>query len=643
MQYVFTEYILRTEYSAISKTFLPHPIVSTNQQTNPGKPIEPVAMPPPPPPPPSRRKRQKLDNNNTPDIMSRRPPPPPAQQGIRAFGTISKPLGGNNNRQGKSKLDGPRPKPKPVDGRPENVVVVVVAALIDVDRRCLKRKRKGERKGESLQLQEEDLVEEEEEEELVGRDCCLLRPPAEPSSSSNQPNTIIREKARRTPPQINYTPLLKAGRACLESLPLVPSSPSDLNVISSTPSEASGTPPSSPPSSKSLSPHSRHTSDSPLQVPDELQDLIDLHSSFLTALSLHYAHNGSLAPVDLCTIRSGIERSWRRRRVSNDDVRRILGIGKDISANGDQDEWPSRPGVLSLSDYGGGKICIEMNAHSQPQGSQRRPLAEEALHSRFAQDLFRRWDTYCDSCGTFPIAGAFMMQLPLAPVILCASVAKISPFLAKGQQRLEDLKSGAIRAQRNSSTLITSCSAADGSLTPKPATSRNSSLLSRIRAKQLHQSTLAPPPDQATLLRTSALHRLQEIIPVLEILTTSASRSLSTPSIPSHASAPSSSPPAQASSHPDKVPLLQSGTCSFTMATLVQHLQMSLRNPIAKEEAIRCVRLLADEVVPEWIGVRQVGKLVGVTVRKGRRVGREEVKRRVEGLLRERESGGVVV
>lgn len=63
------------------------------------------------------------------------------------------------------------------------------------------------------------------------------------------------------------------------------------------------------------------------------------------------------------------------------------------------------------------------------------------------------------------------------------------------------------------------------------------------------------------------------------------------------------------------------------MPTLVQHLQMSLRNPIGKEEAVKCVRLLA-EVVPEWIGVREVGRLVGVTVR-GEGVGRDELRRRI--------------
>lgn len=71
----------------------------------------------------------------------------------------------------------------------------------------------------------------------------------------------------------------------------------------------------------------------------------------------------------------------------------------------------------------------------------------------------------------------------------------------------------------------------------------------------------------------------------------------------------------------------------MTMPTLVQHLQMSLKNPIAKEDAVRCVRLLAEEVAPGWVKVREVGRVVGVTVRKEESVGREDLAKRVDDLL----------
>ena len=67
------------------------------------------------------------------------------------------------------------------------------------------------------------------------------------------------------------------------------------------------------------------------------------------------------------------------------------------------------------------------------------------------------------------------------------------------------------------------------------------------------------------------------------------------------------------------------------MPTLVQHVQMSLRNVIGKEEAVRCVKLLA-EVAPEWVGVREVGKMVGVIIR-GEGLRKDELGRRIAVLV----------
>ena len=74
------------------------------------------------------------------------------------------------------------------------------------------------------------------------------------------------------------------------------------------------------------------------------------------------------------------------------------------------------------------------------------------------------------------------------------------------------------------------------------------------------------------------------------------------------------------------------GKTSFTMATLVQNLQMSMRNPIGREESERCVRALAEEVAPEWVEVASLGKVVGVTFRRGG-VRKSEWRERIRGLL----------
>lgn len=400
--------------------------------------------------------------------------------------------------------------------------------------------------------------------------------------------------------------------SCSEQLTF-PSSPiSESN--SSLTSKRSQTPPSSPLSIKDFPLKPVH--DGIQNLPDELQDLIHLHSSFLNALSLHYAHHGSLAPADLRLLRPGIEYSWKKRKVSSDDVRRILSIAQSSEAADPSEKKAECGGILYLSDYGRGKICVEIEEHSRHQGLQRNPLDEEALRTVFTANLDVQWKRYVATNFTSPSVPAFISLLPLLPIKPCASISKISPLLSKGQRRLEDLKAGAIKTQLSSQPRSSSIPPVSVlSVTPN---SRNSSLLSRIRAKQLHQSTLPPPPSAETISRKSALHRLDEIAPVIELLTSSATRS--TPSRSSDASCSASQ-------------TKERGTYSFTMPTLVQHLQMSLKNPIAKEDAVRCVRLLAEEVAPGWVKVREVRRVVSVTVWKGESVGREELVKRVQDLL----------
>lgn len=415
-------------------------------------------------------------------------------------------------------------------------------------------------------------------------------------------------------------------RSCLEKYPASSLESSDPASKSPSPcsesSSSSLTPPSSP-AFEYLS--STLDCETATKLPDDLQDLINLYSSFLTALSLHYAHHGSLTPADVRTLRPGIERAWGKRRVSNDDVRRILAIAQNLPASEHGEELLGYKGTFCLSDYGLGKICVEIEEDPKNQVVRRCPINEEVLNSDFVANLEAQWSQYASKCDT-PSAPAFIALLPLFPITTCASISKIVPLLSKGQRRLEDLKAGAIKAQLSSRLAQSASTSSKAKLAANIAPiKRSDSLLSRIRAKQLHQSMLAPPPSTAIILRKSALQRLEELVPVLEILTSSASRSTFSRSL-------------NTTTHTIRISSLmdmteQHGTYSFTMPTLVQHLQMSLKNPISKEDAVSCVRLLATEVAPSWVKIKEVGKVVGVTVWRGGRMGREELAGRVEELL----------
>ena len=420
----------------------------------------------------------------------------------------------------------------------------------------------------------------------------------EPPSASTQTRTprrkaLLRSKYVDTPTQ--------GARSCLQSLALASSSsPPSSNSSSLSHITRHETPPSSPGYVESDLPQHPESH----QLPDELQDLVSLHSSFLTALSLHHAHNGSTTPADLRTLGPSIERVWRKRRVTSHDVRMILAIGRPERAVGYKSA-----GLLYLSDYGHGKACVEVADHGT---ATRPPINDQLLNSTFLRSLEQRWTCYRTQNPADPSPSNFLASLPLLPITPCTSLSKLTPLLSKGQRRLEDLKAGAIKAQQKPLSPTSANTTNSSQPKPKQPSTRSTDLYQRLKAKQLHQSTLPLPPSAGTLARKSALQRLHEIAPVLESLASSSKR---------HAN--------------DDAAVLDSRSMafpvSFTMPTLVQHLQMSLRNPIGKEEVIRCVRMLAD-IVPEWVGLKEVGKVLAVTI-KGAGLTKDELEKRIGSSL----------
>lgn len=387
----------------------------------------------------------------------------------------------------------------------------------------------------------------------------------------------------------------KGARSCLESLALASSSPSNQSSSSRT------TPHETPPSSPASTDNGLH------RLPDEIQDLINLHSSFLTALSLHYAHNGSRTPADLRNLGPGVERVWRKRRVTPDDIRRILAVGRVDGADGHERARP-----LYLLDYGHGKICVEKADNPDSWTATRRPINEEVLNTVFGHHLEQRWMCYKNESPANPSPSNFVASLALSPITPCTSLSRTVPLLSKGQRRLEDLKAGAVKAQQKPLSITS----ANPTNPPQPKTrhtsARSTDLFSRLKAKQLHQSTLPLPLSAEALARKSALQRLHEITPVLESLAVSSKK---------HANDDAATVGVTPMASP----------VSFTMPTLVQHLQMSLKNPIGKEEVIRSLKVLA-EVAPEWVGLKEVGRMHGVTI-KGAGLRKGEIAKRVESLL----------
>ncbi|KAF7954111.1 hypothetical protein EAE96_005244 [Botrytis aclada] len=330
-------------------------------------------------------------------------------------------------------------------------------------------------------------------------------------------------------------------------------------------------------------------------LPTELIDIINLHAALLTTLTLHCAHNGSNAPADLRNLCPDVARAWGKRKVMLDDIRRALGVLNSHAKVGTGDQKLS---TITLSDYGSGKICVEIEAgDGGGKGNNLRPIDEERLNAIFSQRLITQWE----SKEKDVTIGDFIKQLPSEPITPCSSLSKMTPLLAKGQRRLEDMKAGIVakkdlRRTKSSPALIQAATSTD---TSSPLyTEKKPTLLERLRAKQLKQSLLPQAPSPAQVARKSALSRMEEVVKVLSILSTSGSAGQQ--------------------------------RVSFTMPTLIGKLKDSFKTPISKDEAITAVKLLAVEIAPEWVQLAKIGKMEAVVFDREKKILEESIKNRVK-------------
>ncbi|KAI4151058.1 MAG: hypothetical protein LQ340_003721 [Diploschistes diacapsis] len=457
----------------------------------------------------------------------------------------------------------------------------------DAQRKETKKRRREEEEDTQIQSLEDSSI------NLVGAiDRVNLKShktngvgPATPSKS--------RKKAKITPKAVTETPT-KGARTFLEAF-----------MISSPHSKRSSSPAQQPSPPSSINSEPLHTTIDQNRLSEETQDLVDLHNAFLNALSLHYAHNGTSSPFDIRQLIPGIKRRWGKRHITTEDVQRLLGIQQHgLHQHG-------TGSCLSLIEYSRSKICLEYSSPSE---------------SAFPVDTLR--NIFLSNIQKILKSGK---EYPLAPITPLAS-EKQGP--SKGALRLAEIKCRPVEAQPAASAKLPQDAA---STQPTKPDSRAASLVDRIRMKEAHAASLPAPPSAEALARRAALMRLEEVIPVLEILSGSSSASVASRNLYSSSSSQASLDalmrPNMSSlgaslgigpAHPAKV-------VSFTLGTVMQHLQNSLKHPIAKEEAERCVRLLATEVAPRWIGIREVGKVVGITFRG--KVGRAEWTGRLRELI----------
>ena len=312
------------------------------------------------------------------------------------------------------------------------------------------------------------------------------------------------------------------------------------------------------------------------------RDFVALHSAFVKALSLHFSHNGSTAPANVTDLYPTIERIWKKRKVTIEDIQRILHIQEQATPAGFSVKY-------RISDDG--KTCCVERIDSTPQASKTQfkpPVNETELAARFARNL----DSFCQTQET-----EFSPQnIPLATIHKTGAALTPRNFV---RQQLLDIRAGTIKLKAIDNTQKNKDAAATAR--ESRVVNRKSSLLQRIQAKSLQQSKLPPPPSKEAALRRAAVARLPEVVNVLLLLT------------PSVATTAGLSPHS-----PLKKP--------FRWETIIQNVQDSMRNPIAKAEVEACLDILSQkEVASDWIQIITLSRFKSVVLRGGHAISRDEI------------------
>ncbi|KAJ5861531.1 uncharacterized protein N7529_008841 [Penicillium soppii] len=327
-----------------------------------------------------------------------------------------------------------------------------------------------------------------------------------------------------------------------------------------------------------------------IERPAFFNDILNLHSSFVQAFSIHMAHNGANTPADLREFLGSVTRLWNKRKVQTKDLQRLFWVW----------DQSTKATCVSyrLANYGLGKICVERTVHINVQ--------PPALQDSFEEALDLLWEKAPDSLrNSSEEDQSFLFTESFGLATIHESLTPFATF-KKGQQRLQDLKGGLLRlnAERQQ--------AKSAEITPlqrKATTSRRQGLLDRIKSKELRQSKLPPPPSKNELLRHAAADRVEEVAGILAMLR-----------------------PAGTVGHGIKA-MFAAQRKPFKLDVMVQHIRDSLRSEIALDEVEMCLDILCEpSVAGNWISIVTVGQMKSVVLKSCRDVSAKDIGARVTQL-----------
>ncbi|EGY18334.1 uncharacterized protein VDAG_08668 [Verticillium dahliae VdLs.17] len=325
---------------------------------------------------------------------------------------------------------------------------------------------------------------------------------------------------------------------------------------------------------KTTAPPSKNAKDSVQQarLPAELAELLSLQRVILKTVTLQITHQKSNTPIDIKAITPDVSRTWGKRNVTIDDIQRCVAI-QDLK----KDAHNATASPFIITDYGRGKLCLEIDTE---RGTGR--IDEDSLCKQFEENLHalcaeRATDEMSDLDISFESLS--FNDLPKADITMRhhLSAMKQNPLLAKGQRALTELKHGFVVKQQEKE--------AKAQAAKEPMTNTDGSkmsLLDRLRAKEIAAAQLGAPSGPE-ITRKRALQHVSDVSAIIGMLVNS--------------------------SNPGKAPVK-----SFPMSVLQQKLKESLRVPMPVEEGVCTVKLIANEVAPEWLRVLPIGSKEHVVV-----------------------------
>ncbi|KAF3490960.1 DNA mismatch repair protein msh-2 [Arthroderma uncinatum] len=345
---------------------------------------------------------------------------------------------------------------------------------------------------------------------------------------------------------------------------------------------------------------SSDSGDSSSQRPTEFSDLIDLNSAFLGALSLHFAHNGALAPANLRELIQSTERIWKKRKVAPQDVRRILHVQGIRRPSSSTKSAPSRPLTeFKLTSYGTNTFLEKLEHSTSGAPTSTSPLKDTELKAEFLANLEYYWDSNVKKEGDEESSRNLLENIPLAPIH--PSKGSIKPVGSGGQRTIDQLF-GVIKSK----PILTREPYAKKPALLKDSVStsnRRNGLLERMKVKALHQSKLPPPPSKEVMLKRTAVSRMPEVISVLLLL-----------SLPG-------------SKVDDITGTSASLRKSYTMDLITQKIEDSMRTPASRQEIETCIDILGQSsVAKEWVTIVTTSQMKSVVLRSDRRPSPAEIK-----------------